>query len=261
MSDSTYLVSVPVTPEYVLAVFRDQHRQVARFDYCCDSTIDLTLDSTIEDWRNACDLLETRDLGRAMNESWKINHSDAEWRAVLHPPRQRTLRGVAELIARHATRNELCPLSIVGMRCLPAAAFLAVKDCLAGNGVDVSNLAPSTALCEYTRRNLVAFIDPISRLAPGALPDVDVKLPDEGALLLPWFIRIALVLMGLITSMAGGNPVPFNVMALLLLLFEIVGSWFQKPRELTSVTFGELRTFRDLAYCIAAGVTTRPTAV
>ena len=260
MSDSTYLVSVPVTPEYVLAVFRDNHRQAVRIDECCDPTMDLTLDSTVEEWRYALDLLEWRELGRAMNESWRINCSDAAWYGVLHPPRRRGAC-VAQLISWNAMRDELRPLSIAGTQCLPAAAFLAVNDCLASNGVDVSNLAPSTPLCEYARRNLMTLLGPISRLAPGALPDVEVAVPEDGSLLTLGCVGVCLGLLGLIVRFAGGDPGPVWAIALILQLLMIVGSWLQKPRELTSVTFGELHTFRDLANCIAAGVAKRSATI
>jgi hypothetical protein len=143
---------VAVTPEYVLAVERDLHRQACRIDYCCDGEIDLTLDSTIQEWRWARDLVETKELGRALNDAWDIRLTDRQWAAVLSPARRKTLRDVAELISQHAVRPQLRPLAIAGTRCLPAAAFLAIKDCLAKTGADVTNVAPSTPLAEFARR-------------------------------------------------------------------------------------------------------------
>ena len=174
MTPETCIDFVPVTPEYVLAVERDLHRQACRFDYCCDGEIDLTLDSTIEDWRNAMDLLPARQLGRAMNEVWGIHISDRDWRAVLSPPRRKTLLDVAELISQHAVRPQLRPLAIAGTQCLPAAAFLAIKDSLAKAGADVSNVAPSTRLAEFARRYPNVFMCDVARFAPGAMPDVDL---------------------------------------------------------------------------------------
>jgi hypothetical protein len=46
----------PVTPEYVLSVFQDWHRQSAACGYA-DSYFTLTFESTIADWRGALDLL------------------------------------------------------------------------------------------------------------------------------------------------------------------------------------------------------------
>jgi hypothetical protein len=253
MSEAAYIVSVPVTPEHVLAVFRDQHRQVCRFDICCDSRIELSFDSTIEDWRSAMDLVETKPLGRAMNHAWGLRLSDHEWREVLHPPRHKNLRGVAELIARHAMRPELRPLSIAGTQCLPAAAFLTIKQFLASDGADVSNLAPSSLLADYGRKHLGTFLTSISQLAPGALPEVDVKLPDDEAAMTLWKLQVGLLFLSLVSWLLGVNPLPFTVIALVLHLIQIVGSWFRTPRELTSVQFGELCTFRDLSKCIVSG--------
>lgn len=251
MTDDRYFNQVPVTPEYCLAVIRDQHRQVSRFDYCCDSEIDLTLDSTIDDWRNAMDLLPTRGLGRAMNEAWGIKLSDRQWREVLTPPRQKTLSGVAQLISQHAVRAELRPVPIFGTRCLPAAAFFGITDCLRAAGADVSRIAPSTELAEFTRRHLVAFLDGVSRFAPGALPDLTVELPDDDASNAIGCIAFALWLLSLGALLSGADAGPLAATALIVQLLGIVSSWSDSPQPLTSATFGELRTFRDMANCIA----------
>jgi hypothetical protein len=253
MPASTYLVSVPVTPEYVLAVFRDQHRQLVRFDDGCDREVDLTLDSTIEDWRNAMDLVETRPLGRAMNDSWEIQLSDRQWHEVLHPARHRTLLGVAELIARHASRAELRPLAIAGTECLPAAAFLAIRDCLAADGADTSDVAPSTLLSDYARRHLGTFLNRISRLAPGALPDVKVRFPEDPLDLLFGCGALLFWVAGILGKICE-SPVAYcmPIAAFLQLLHWTNARLGERPL-LNSVTFGELRTFRDLAKCVAAG--------
>ena len=95
--------------------------------------------------------------------------------ASFSPPSQRTLRDVTVLIAANTKRTQLKPFSIAGTACLPAAAFLAMQDCLAADGVDVSNIAPSTPLHEYTRKNWQLFVHRIARLAPGAMPPIGIS--------------------------------------------------------------------------------------
>jgi len=146
MNDNSYSMTTRATSDYVLAVLRDEHRQATQFDFACDPDIALSLDCTIADWRAAMDLLPARELGRALNESWGINVSDTEWRSVLAPARNKTLRGVAKLIAKKATRTQIRPLEIAGTRCRPAAAFLAIKDRLAAEDIDVTSVAPRRRL-------------------------------------------------------------------------------------------------------------------
>ena len=151
MHNTSYSRTVPATPEYVLAVLQDEHRQIACLDGECDPDAELSFESTVRDWRIAQDLLPTKQLGRALNEIWELELSDAEWRSVLAPARKKTLCDVAELISKYATRTKLKSLSIAGTESLAASAFLAVRDCLAADGADVSRITPSTPMKHFLR--------------------------------------------------------------------------------------------------------------
>jgi hypothetical protein len=45
---------VPATPEYVLAVFRDQYRQDCSIEYDAEPQLELTFETTIAEWRFWC---------------------------------------------------------------------------------------------------------------------------------------------------------------------------------------------------------------
>lgn len=252
--NSNYTRIVAVTPEYVLEVLRDEHRQSCEFDPGTDPDIDLTFESTVEDWRVARDLVGTRQLGRALNTSWGMSLSDSEWRNVLTPPRKRTLRDVATLIAKHSQRIELVPFRVAGTSCLPAAAFLTIKDYLAAAGVDVQRIAPSTLLHEYTRRHAGIFLWQISRLAPGSMPSVSVKSEfhdrlSSGCCIGGVLSAAACVLAVFIPearSVFIGAVLTYQLIAL------IVSNAYQN-RLADELRFGDLKTFRDLAVCIADG--------
>jgi hypothetical protein len=51
----TYL---PATPDYVLAVIRDYHRQQCQFDREAEPDVELTFQTTIAEWRCSCILLD-----------------------------------------------------------------------------------------------------------------------------------------------------------------------------------------------------------
>src|SRR5438309_906279 len=66
---------------------------------------------------------------------------------------------------------------------------------LVGAGADVSAVAPSTPLHEYTRRYPGVFLGPVSQLAPGALPLVKIRTPVYHAfvygMLIAWLALVA----------------------------------------------------------------------
>ena len=89
---------VPATPEYVLAIFRDQHRQECSIEYDAEPQLELTFETTIAEWRFWCDVLDWRRLGRAIDTEWKLGLPEKKWRTVLKPARSRTLRDLCSFI-------------------------------------------------------------------------------------------------------------------------------------------------------------------
>ena len=168
---------VPATAEYVLAVFRDQHRQDCSIEYDAEPQLELTFETTIGEWRFWCDLLDWRRLGRALDTGWKLGLPDSAWRAVLEPARCRTLRDLCSFIAQTAFMPSIEPVNILNSKCVNAGAFLAIRSTLEESGVNVDSVAPSTPLEPYARRHLEVFLGPIARLAPNSLPDVKVSRP------------------------------------------------------------------------------------
>lgn len=239
-------VAAPATSEYILDAIRDSHRQQCQFDPEAEPDAELTFETTVADWRSACDLLDWRPLGRALDSEWSLGRPDAAWRSVLEPAKERTLRDVCDFVASGAMRPSIEPMSILGVTCFPAGVFLAIRSLLREAGADVGSLAPSTPLDEYNRRYLGVFLGPISRLAPNALPAVRVSTP--------WYdLSIAGFLLGLVVASAGWFVSPLATAAgVILALTSWAGSWIA-ARYLppSKVEFGSLRTFRDLAGVVA----------
>jgi hypothetical protein len=89
-----------LTPDEVLAILVDQHRLQSQVDPEAEQDAVLTFDSSIADWRFACDLVGWRGLARALNEEWGMSLSLREWREILEPHDKRTLRILCETISR-----------------------------------------------------------------------------------------------------------------------------------------------------------------
>jgi hypothetical protein len=238
------------TPEYVLAVIRDMHRQQCQYDPEADPGAVLSFDTTVAEWRDACDLLGWRELGRAYNQVWGITCSDAEWRAVLEPARQRRLADVCQLIAGRALRPLIRPSRLLGSTCAPAGAFRTIRSLLHEAGAPVGDIAPSTPLAPYTRQLAGVFLGPVSRLAPGALPPVRIRKPVYDAAL--WGLLLALVCV-VVGECSEAHLLTVTGVVLFAWGYALV--WYAARCLLpASVEFGELRTFRDLAVVVAEGI-------
>jgi hypothetical protein len=249
-------IDEPATPEYVLAVLRDMHRQQCQHDPEADPGVALSFDTTVAEWRDACDLLGWRELGHAYNQLWGITCTDAEWRAVLEPAGQRRLADVCRLIAARVARPVVRPSRLLGSTCAPAGAFLTIRSLLHEAGAPVGELAPSSPLAPYTRRFAEVFLGPVSRLAPGALPPVRIRTPVYDAAI--WGLLAALVCV-----VIGACSAAHLLTALGVVLFASAYAltWYAARCMLpASVEFGELRTFRDLAVVVAGASRAEPSA-
>ncbi|HMF17181.1 MAG TPA: hypothetical protein VKE98_08240 [Gemmataceae bacterium] len=245
-------IDEPATPEYVLAVLRDMHRQQCQFDPEADSSAVLSMDTTVEEWRDACGLVRWRQLAHAYNEMWQLNCSDAEWRQVLEPAHRKRLAGVCALIAGRAIRRVIRPSQLLGNSCLSAGAFLTIRSILNDAGAPANEIAPSTPLAPYTRSYVEAFLGPISRLAPGALPLVRIRAPVYDTAMLGAGLALICSMVGAII----GSPV-LAIFGVVLFAFCYGLTWFAaRSLRPASVEFGELRTFRDLAIVIVDGKST-----
>lgn len=239
-------VSEPATPEYVLEVLRDQHRQQCEYDPAAESA-ELTFESTVAEWREACDLIQCPGLGRALNWDWGLSLPDSEWWRVLEPSSTSRLRGVCELLARHVQRQVVRPARLLGSSCDAAGTFLTIRSLLAKAGAPAEEIRPSTLLAPYTRRYARDFLGPVSKLSPGALPPVRVHTPAYNA-------ALCVVLVGGLLFFAGMSFDATDVAWAGGILFAVgYVSHRIAARDVlpASVTFGDLRTFGDLARTLA----------
>lgn len=167
MNFSTQTFLVPVTPEYVLDVIKVSHRQQCKYDPEADPDIELTFDSTIEDWRWACDLVGWRRLSRSLNNWFRVSISESEWQQVLTPAKVKTLREVCKLIASRRARLEIKPVPIFGKPCCSASLFLYLRKCLIDAGADGHSIRPKASLNIFNHRYPEVFNDCLANLAPG----------------------------------------------------------------------------------------------
>ncbi|MFI5379101.1 MAG: hypothetical protein ACHRHE_07390 [Tepidisphaerales bacterium] len=242
-------IYVDATPDDILAILRDRHRQQCTHDPEADPEASLTHESTIRDWRQACDLLGWRRLAEAMNVWWSVDIPLEQWRGVLEPAKDHKLRDVCELLTRHAKVPRVRAWRLLGDECIPAGAFLTIRSYLAAAGADAGEIAPSTPLAEYTRHYPGVFLGEVSKLAPGALPTVKISAP----LYYGCGCGFALSWVGMVIGTCAGLHV-LTVLSAIVTGFAYLGLWIAaRCVPPASVEFAGLRTFRDLSLAVAAG--------
>ncbi len=235
------------TSDYVLTVMRDDHRLMCHVGEA-DPNVLLSLDTTVAEWREACDLLDWRELGHALNQFWCISCSDAEWRRALTPEKEKRLSDVCHLIAAHASRPTIRPATLFGNTCASAGAFLTIRSLLNQAGARAEEIAPSTALAPYARRHLDVFLGAIRRLAPGALPPVRIRMPIYDATVRGLFAGV----LCLVIARLAGEPL-FTIFGVLVLAVSYLVQLAARGFPPTSVEIGQLKTFRELAQVVARG--------
>lgn len=241
------------SPDDILAIIKDGHRQQCQYDPEANPDIVLSRESTVQAWREACDLVGWKALAEAMNAGWRVEIPLQRWREILEPANAHTLGAVCDLLAQHAKLPRIRPAKLLGAECLPAGAFLIVRSYLAAAGVDAKQIAPSTALAEYTRRYPGVFIGPVSHLAPGALPAVKIRTPVYDAFGLGFLLSWIGLLISFPVGLFSESVVPVFI-AVVLVLTMYLGVLVAARHVLpANVELPGLRTFRDLSLALATG--------
>lgn len=237
---------VPATPEYILACIREQWRQNALLDgeEPDDAERQLpTFVTTVHEWREAMDLVGWRPLGQALNEDWETQFTESQWFSVLMPAREKTLRGVCELLATQARRWVLPPAKMLGRECASAGVFLAMRALLVQAGAP-RELRPSTPLEPFLQKWPEVFLQQVSRLAPGGLPFTRKNETFNTLIALSYIFSGLLLLPGLLVKdpwMASGAVILYG----LAWIGAGCGGWFPGPLKLEAVT-----NFRGLTEAI-----------
>lgn len=169
-----YLEQTTLTPEFILEYERDLYIYSCQYDPEAEWDMDLTLESTVDDWRLSRDLVGWKKLGQALNEEWHMSATNQEWKKILEPSTKRTLREVFTFIASQGKRYTIRPAKLLGSNCQKAGIFLSIKELYASQGHDVSKLRPSSNIIPWLNRPNNIIYD-IHQITPNQLPMVYYK--------------------------------------------------------------------------------------
>lgn len=249
-------INVPATSEYVLSVIIDRQRRewLVLSLSIPDDIATLTFDSTIDDLIEACGFMDCYDIVFEVHTWFDMVCDYQEWRALLFQADLSTVGDLCKLIAAHTTMPTIQLTTFFGDTCPPASTFLTIRSILNEAGVDTRSIGPSTPLHEFTRKHLETFLGPISRLAPGSLPDVAVD--DGGFHKLEFRKELCSIPAVVLLFLAKKFPdssilLLFLVSMFFLWLISILRVEFASKNKCISAQFGDLKTFRDLSESIA----------
>jgi hypothetical protein len=240
-----------LSPKDVLEVLRDNVRQDP-YAFIDDPSTELLMSTSVQDWQDDADLLPWPKLADAFNAYWNMNASREQWRQVLTPENNRTIRDVCGFIAAHGQIENVNPPKLFGRECAPAGVFFAVRDLLSRGGADVTDVVPSSELKNYAINHADVFVNEISRLAPGRLPVMQMDHPSDR-----WLCPLLIAWVSLMISLAISPFVPFLwVPILIIAICTFMALRRTAKLNPSDVQFGELVTFRDLCNQLAPGIRT-----
>jgi len=232
-----------ITPEEVFFIFKEEHRLCSQFDVEADPTVNLTMDSSIKEWRYSMDLLPWRKLGKYLNEEFEINILENDWESTLEPSRTKRLGDVCRLISNHAQIEIVKPIKLLGKDCLSASLFKTIKRSLTKRGVDTTDLKPSSLIEPYLKNHFGEFIEQINKNYTGVIPEIktnETKLSKSNSLI--WFTFILVFIAGFFWHPLLGLAVIFLIIG----LFSGNASRKEFEDQNNMMFIPEIKTFRDL---------------
>ena len=135
----------------------------------------LDFNTTIDDWRDICDLVDNDKLGDFFNVAFKLDITTSTWLSVFEPSYEKTLKDICLFVSEKATRESVEPIKLFGNECLNAGLFKTLMKNLQRHGVDTKNIRPSTRIEPLFRELGVLLIQEVNLLNPHALPPIDFK--------------------------------------------------------------------------------------
>lgn len=250
--DTYPTIEIDVTPEYVLLLIRHELLQDVELNPHDVLDFSFTFDRTIAEMRNELLLCDWKGMEANFNRIFDTAISADEWLSVLEPASEKTLGELCDFLTPYLKRKIAKPFNVWGKECQEAAVFLKIRSVLAENGVDVSELTPSSSLDEYALKHTDLFENEISRLAPGSFPQVEYKWRSLNKyplfiLFLP--IMSISIIVTIVLSYYLGHKGWLFLNLITCMIFE--SDYIDKP---ISASFSGLKTFKDLSKAIAAGV-------
>lgn len=164
-----------LTADEIFFIFKEEHRLCSPLDPEADPSFDLQPTSTVDEWRDASDLLTWDKLAKVYNVEYRIEIPLETWKTVFVPGDQRTVKDVCDLMSKHAQIEVIKPIKILGQVCLSSAIFKSIKKNLNQKGIDTSNISPSSKIEPVLKKHFGEFLGHINKNFTGVLPEMNER--------------------------------------------------------------------------------------
>lgn len=168
-------VTTKYQQEEILQIIQANYIQQQQVDDIVLKGQELVFETTISDWRDICDLVDTSQLWKYLDDYFHLRADRDTWMTVLEPEDEKTLGDLCNFIADHAEKEIIGPVKLFGNDCNTAAIFKSLKRRLEDRGIDVSNFRPSSHLEPLVKKYKSVLIQEINQIDPTVLPPIDFK--------------------------------------------------------------------------------------
>jgi hypothetical protein len=162
-------------PTEILQIIQANYRQQQQYDEIVLKNQEFTFDTTIDDWRDICDLVDISELWKYLNYYFRLDLDRESWMTTLEPEDKKTMGDLCNFISSHADKETIRPIKLLGSNCESAAIFKSLIAKLKGRGIDISNIRPSSQLEPLVKKYQSILIDEINQIDPRVLPPVNYK--------------------------------------------------------------------------------------
>lgn len=162
-------------PKEILEIIRANYKQQQQYDNIVLKDHELNFETTILEWRDICDLLETDQLWEYLNFSFQIDIDYQTWQNILEPEDKQTLKELCKFIVSNSEKEIIKPIKLFGQECETAGIFRTLTNKLKNKGIDTSEIKPSSKLETLITKYGAVIIEEINQIDPNVLPPINYK--------------------------------------------------------------------------------------
>lgn len=230
------------TKEDIFQMLISQYQFAIEFDPVVAKGMDFNYQSSIFDWRDACDLVNPKKLAKIYHKEFKINRPLSELEDILVNENNRTVSDFCEYISKHAERKNIEPIKLFGQNCQTASIFKILKQNLTEKGADTTKLKPSSEINPFFLKYGGLLIDEVNRIAPGTMSEFEYKSNKLSR------IGRNIMFIGFFAIIGIWWIWSFNWLLTLPIIIGIVIFQIGDKKQPEKLNLGGFKNFRDLIY-------------
>lgn len=228
--------------EDIFQLLISQYQFAIQFNPVVVKGMDFNYESSIFDWRDACDLVNPKKLAKIYHKEFKIDRPLSELEDILINEDRRTVSDFCGYISKYAERENIEPIKLLGQNCQTASIFKTLKQNLTKKGADTTELKPSSEINPFFLKYGGLLFDEVNRIAPGTLSEFDFKQN--------WMSRIGrnITFVGILAMILIWWVWNFHWLLLLPVVIGIMIFLFGDKKKPEKLNVNGFKNFRELVY-------------